>query len=103
MRTHRFLPPFFDCLSFSGPGTLGPMKLLIMPALALWAPTVVSFAAVEPGHLQEQIDRASPRSEVIVPKGTWTQPLTINKALKLRGESASDSILAVTSDQPALL
>src|SRR5688572_1708341 len=77
------------------------MKWLIV-LLALFAETVGSFAAVAPGNLQEQIDRAAPQSEVIVPKGTWTQPLTINKPLRLRGESASDSILEVTSDQPAV-
>ena len=53
--------------------------------------------------LQELIDAARPRSVVIVPKGIYRRPITINKPLTLRGESRTECILEVTADEPALL
>lgn len=53
-------------------------------------------------NLQELIDKAKPGSEVTIPKGTWTEPLTVSKPLKLRGEDREGCVIEVTSDQPAI-
>jgi hypothetical protein len=69
----------------------------------LLAGLIQPLEAAEPGAgLQAMIDRAMPGGEVVVPAGTWTEPLRVNKALKLRGASTDTTILDVTADQPAV-
>ena len=52
--------------------------------------------------LQEMIDRAESGATVTVPKGKWTEPLQIKKALTIRGENAAECVIEVTSDNPAV-
>ena len=52
--------------------------------------------------LQKLIDAAKPGSIVTVPRGTYDKPVTINKPLTLRGQSRSECIFELTSDQPAV-
>ncbi len=52
--------------------------------------------------LQEMIDRAESGATVIVPKGKWTEPLQIKKAITMRGENATECVIEVTSDNPAV-
>src|SRR4030095_10602263 len=61
-----------------------------------------STAADAPGRLQMLIDQAAPEAEVVVPAGTWKEPVVINKPLKLRGASAEKSVIEVTADQAAV-
>ena len=53
--------------------------------------------------LQQLIDAARPGSVLVLPKGTYRAPATMNKPLTLRGESATECILEITADEPALL
>ena len=50
--------------------------------------------------LQGAIDQAKSGGTVVVPKGTYSQPLTIKKGIMLKGEGA---ILEVASNRPAVL
>ena len=50
--------------------------------------------------LQGAIDKAKSGGTVVVPAGTYTQPITIKKGITLKGE---DAILKVESNQPAVL
>ncbi len=36
--------------------------------------------AAEGKRLQDLIDKAAPGSQVVIPKGTWTEPLTIRRS-----------------------
>jgi beta-lactamase regulating signal transducer with metallopeptidase domain/nitrous oxidase accessory protein NosD len=53
--------------------------------------------------LKRRMDEALPGATVIVPKGTYTTPVEITKAVVLRGESQEGSVIEVTADQPAIL
>lgn len=53
-------------------------------------------------RLQALVEAAEAGSTVTVPSGTYTQPVTISKALTLKGQSAGECILEVTADGPAL-
>lgn len=65
---------------------------------------VVGFAASgqEAKSLQSLIDAAPAGGTVIIPPGTWDQPLTIARALILRSGSPGGSTIAVRADQPAI-
>jgi|GEM_PF-2623491 len=52
--------------------------------------------------LQGLIDAAEAGSVVTLPAGVYTEPITIDKPLVLKGESAKDCILEVTSNGPAI-
>lgn len=52
--------------------------------------------------LQVLIDAAQAGGIVHVPKGTYTTPLVIGKALTLKGQSRENCVLELTSDEPAL-
>jgi len=53
--------------------------------------------------LQELIQSARPGETIMVPAGTYTKPLYIDKSLKLKGQSQSASIIEVTADIPAIM
>ena len=53
-------------------------------------------------RLQALIDKAEAGAEVTVPKGTWKEPVKIDKALKLRGEDRDACVIDVVSDSPAI-
>jgi len=65
---------------------------------------------IEPGKpaptatndLQRMIDSAQPGGTVIIPKGVYTEPVTVGKPLTLKGESRNDCIFEVTSNRPAI-
>lgn len=50
--------------------------------------------------LQQAIDKARPGATVVVPEGTYTQPVTIGKGIVLKSRGA---ILSVESSRPAIL
>ena len=52
--------------------------------------------------LQRLIDSAPTGETVIVPKGIYTEPVTITKPLTLKGQSRNDCVFEVTADQPAI-
>lgn len=54
-------------------------------------------------NLQTLIDKARPGAVIDVPAGVYTEPITINKAITLKGNDAKKCILEVTSDQPAIM
>ena len=62
----------------------------------------VQTSPTEKINLQELINAARPRDVVTIPAGLYTEPITIDKSLTLRGESASDCILQVTDNEPAI-
>ncbi len=49
-------------------------------------------------HLQEAIDNASSGDTIIIPSGTYTQPITIDKPITLDGR---DAVLKVEANRPA--
>lgn len=53
-------------------------------------------------ELQSIIDAAEPGATIQVPAGTYEQPITINKSLRLIGDDA-DTIIKVTANEPAIL
>ena len=52
--------------------------------------------------LQQLIDSTPAGQTVRIPKGVYTEPVTVTKPLILKGESRNDCILEVTSNQPAI-
>ncbi|MHC4418441.1 MAG: right-handed parallel beta-helix repeat-containing protein, partial [Planctomycetota bacterium] len=56
----------------------------------------------EPVNLQQLIDSARRGSAVTIPKGVYTEPVTISKSLVLKGASRDDCIFEVTADGPAI-
>jgi len=52
--------------------------------------------------LQRLIDSARVGGTVTIPKGVYTEPIAINKSLKLKGESRVDCVFEVTADRPAI-
>ncbi len=56
----------------------------------------------EQANLQRLIDSARAGQTVTVPKGTFTEPIVINKSLRLKGEDVNDCIIEVTADEPAV-
>ena len=52
--------------------------------------------------LQALIDAAGAGDVVRVPRGVHTEPLTIDKPITLRGVSATESVLDITSDDPGI-
>ncbi len=68
--------------------------LLLFSAIHLF-----TYAESSTFNLQDAIDDADRRDTIIVPKGTYTQPIAIDKQLTLVGEGA---IIEVLSDLPAI-
>ena len=52
--------------------------------------------------LQQLIDSTPAGQIVRIPKGVYTEPVTVTKPLTLKGESRNDCILEVTSNLPAI-
>jgi len=52
--------------------------------------------------LQSLIDAAEPGSVVTLPAGVYTEPITIDKPLILKGESVENCVFQVTSNEPAI-
>ena len=52
--------------------------------------------------LQRMIDSAQPDGAIIIPKGVYTEPVTVTKPLTLKGQSRNDCIFEVTSNRPAI-
>ena len=52
--------------------------------------------------LQGLIDAARAGGTVIVPEGVYTEPISISKSLKLKGQSPTGSIFEVTANEPAI-
>ena len=75
--------------------------VLTIAIIATFAFTHPAVAADAKGP-QQLIDQAKPGGEVTVPKGTWTDPVRIDKPLKLRGEDRDACIIEVVSDTPAI-
>jgi tetratricopeptide (TPR) repeat protein len=57
----------------------------------------------EGSSLQELIDSARAGYTVVVPEGTYTDPIVINKSLTLRGQSRAATIIQVIADMPAIM
>ncbi|MCF7955333.1 MAG: right-handed parallel beta-helix repeat-containing protein [Phycisphaerae bacterium] len=55
-----------------------------------------------PKLLQELIDDAKPESTLIVPRGTYTDPVKITKPLTLKAEANGECIIEVTANEPAI-
>ncbi|MHC4266220.1 MAG: right-handed parallel beta-helix repeat-containing protein, partial [Planctomycetota bacterium] len=64
---------------------------------------LVAPITVETKNLQGLISDAKAGDTVIVPPGTYTEPITIDKSLTLKGQSQSASIIEVTADIPAIM
>jgi parallel beta-helix repeat protein len=52
--------------------------------------------------LQQLIDSAPDGQTVTIPKGVYTEPVSITKSLTLKGESRNDCIFEVTANEPAI-
>ncbi|NLH18142.1 MAG: hypothetical protein GX455_16320, partial [Phycisphaerae bacterium] len=61
-----------------------------------------SSTAVSSANLQELIDSAKPDDTLVVPEGTYTEPVTISKSLTLRGASRTGCIFEITANRPAI-
>ena len=59
-------------------------------------------APVTKSELQRMIDSVPAGQTVTIPKGVYTEPVTITKPLILKGESGNECIFEVTSNQPAI-
>jgi len=59
-------------------------------------------APVEKGELQRMIDSVPAGQTVTIPKGVYSEPVTVSKPLTLKGESVNECIFEVTSNQPAI-
>ncbi len=70
------------------------MKQLLLLALMGITTTYAEF------NLQQAIDTSKSGETVVVPKGTYTQPITIKKGIILKAENAT---FEVESNQPAIL
>ena len=53
--------------------------------------------------LQEKINSAKSGDTIIVTKGDYSEPITINKSLTLKGQSQAECVFNITSDTPAIL
>jgi nitrous oxidase accessory protein NosD len=74
------------------------------PPVSLAAVKAWTIEAQQTGNrLQDLVDAAEVGATVAVPGGTYTQPVTIAKALTLKGQSAGQCVLEVTSDGPAVI
>ncbi len=70
------------------------MKYILLATLL---GATVSYAGFD---LQGAIDNAKSGATVVVPKGTYTEPITIKKGIVLKGEGA---VIEVESNRPAIL
>jgi nitrous oxidase accessory protein NosD len=57
---------------------------------------------VAQNDLPSLIARAEAGSQVSIPGGTYTSPITLDRPLVLRGENLEECVLEVTADEPAL-
>jgi beta-lactamase regulating signal transducer with metallopeptidase domain/tetratricopeptide (TPR) repeat protein len=65
-------------------------------------PVTTEGEAIDAVRLQGMIDSARRGGAVTIPKGVYTEPVTINKSLILKGVSPDDCIFEVTADEPAI-
>ena len=66
---------------YAGLEKAAPFQSIIVAAAALFAIPGVA-AAQDAKGLQELIDNAKAGGEVVIPKGTWAEPIKIDKPLK---------------------
>jgi len=66
-------------------------------------PGSVRGSADPAAALKRLLVETQPGGVVTVPKGRYTTPVEITKAVTLRGESVEGCVIEVTADQPALL
>jgi hypothetical protein len=59
-------------------------------------------ATAAKSELQRIIDSAHAEATIIIPKGVYTEPVTVTKPLTLKGESMKDCVFEVTSNLPAI-
>lgn len=84
--------------------------LAVIAALALplgAAPQADLTSSPLPGHssqtsLQQQIDKASAGQTIRLAPGTYSGPITITKALTLRGEPGTTCAIELLADEPAI-
>jgi bla regulator protein BlaR1 len=70
---------------------------------AVVRPTAAAAASASAANgLQAMIDAAEAGSTVAIPDGVYTEPVTINKPLVLKGASRDGCIFKVTADRPAV-
>ena len=62
----------------------------------------VKKAPAAKSEMQRIIDSVPAGQTVTIPKGIYTEPVTITKPLTLKGESRNECIFEVTSNQPAV-
>jgi parallel beta-helix repeat protein len=75
----------------------------INPGEKKLAPSEVrKVASSKKGVLQELIDSTPEGQMLIIPKGVYTEPVTITKSLTLKGKSRNDCIFEVTANEPAI-
>jgi nitrous oxidase accessory protein NosD len=72
------------------------LRMAVVLIALLYSPLIAADA------LQNRIDKAPTGGEVKITKGAYTEPLTINKPLKLVGEDRDGCVIDVVSDQPAI-
>ncbi len=72
------------------------------PAVQTQAADAGKNSESEQDNLQQLIDSARAGQMVTIPKGVYTEPIVINKSLRLKGEDANDCIIEVTADEPAI-
>lgn len=77
------------------------LAVVVVVGICVCASTAV-LAQEDVNRLQELIDKAAPGGEVVVPKGTYDQPVNITKPIKLRGEDRDACVVDVASDEPAV-
>lgn len=84
----------------------GPKRLA---ALGILSPDVRRSAdTVKPPDeqgdpLKRLLEEAQAGGTVTIPKGRYTSPVEVTKAVTLRGETAEECIIEVTADRPAIL
>jgi nitrous oxidase accessory protein NosD len=66
----------------------------------IWGILFFASAAQASFNLQEAIDKAKSGSVITIPKGSYTEPISIKKGISLKSDGA---VLEVTSNKPAIL
>ncbi len=93
----RVIPPVTTADTQKGTTMKQPLTLT---ATAIMVATNLIAGETQTGfRLQEAINNASPGDTITIPPGTYTQPVTIRKALTLDGQGA---VFEVQANQPAI-